>query len=232
MGKLLQANGGTLFLDEIGDMPFSLQARLLRVLQERVVTPLGSDKSIPVDLEVICATNHNLRQRMAGGLFREDLYYRLNGLVVKLPPLRERSDLEAVVRKILASEAHHARHRVAPELLALFQRHRWPGNLRQLTNLLRTAIVMAGTELEIGLHHMPDDFMEDIMDNMKDATAAPAHGASTSTERPLIQGGKLEDLAQSMISASLQAHGGNVAATARALGISRNTIYRKLKALP
>lgn len=223
-GKILQANGGTLFLDEIGDMPVSLQARLLRVLQERLVTPLGSDKSIPVDLELVCATNHNLRERMAQGLFREDLYYRLNGLVVKLPPLRERTDLDTVVEKILAAEAEHGRHRVSPELLALFHLHRWPGNFRQLTNLLRTAIIMAGKEQEIGLRHMPDDFLDDI-------AQSPPQDASASSEHLPSTGGKLEDMQQSMITAALQAHGGNVSATARALGVSRNTVYRKVKGL-
>ncbi|OBV41629.1 sigma-54-dependent Fis family transcriptional regulator [Janthinobacterium psychrotolerans] len=224
VGKILQANGGTLFLDEIGDMPFSLQARLLRVLQERMVTPLGSDKSIPVNVELICATNHNLRERMARGLFREDLYYRLNGLVVKLPPLRERTDLETVVRKILATEAEHGRHHVSPEILALFRRHRWPGNFRQLTNLLRTAIVMAGDEMEICLRHMPDDFLDDIEQN-------PAPDATASAERLLAQGASLGEMEQSVIAKSLAAHGGNVSATARALGVSRNTIYRKIPGL-
>ena len=224
VGKILQANGGTLFLDEIGDMPFSLQARLLRVLQERMVTPLGSDKSIPVNVELICATNHNLRERMARGLFREDLYYRLNGLVVKLPPLRERTDLETVVRKILSTEAEHGRYRVSPEILALFRQHRWPGNFRQLTNLLRTAIVMAGDETEICLRHMPDDFLDDIEQSApQDATA--------STDRLLAQGANLEEMEQSVILKSLEANGGNVSATARALGVSRNTIYRKIPSL-
>ena len=222
VGKILQANGGTLFLDEIGDMPFSLQARLLRVLQERMVTPLGSDKSIPVNVELICATNHNLRERMARGLFREDLYYRLNGLVVKLPPLRERTDLETVVRKILSTEAEHGRYRVSPEILALFRQHRWPGNFRQLTNLLRTAIVMAGDETEICLRHMPDDFLDDI---------EPHAGSEASTERLLAQGANLEEMEQSVILKSLEANGGNVSATARALGVSRNTIYRKIPSL-
>ncbi|RFP07970.1 MULTISPECIES: sigma-54-dependent Fis family transcriptional regulator [unclassified Duganella] len=215
VGKILQANGGTLFLDEIGDMPFSLQARLLRVLQERMVTPLGSDKSIPVNVELICATNHNLRNRIAQGLFREDLYYRLNGLVVKLPPLRERSDLETVVKKILATESNNGRYHVSQELLLLFHRHRWPGNFRQLTNLLRTAIVMAGDEHEICLSHMPDDFLDDM-------EQAPAQEEMTAC------GGNLEELEQSAILKSLAAHGGNVSATARALGVSRNTIYRKV----
>src|SRR5476649_2750517 len=216
-GKILQAHGGTLFLDEIGDMPFGLQARLLRVLQERTVTPLGSSKSIPVHVDLICATNHNLRERMAKGLFREDLYYRLNGLVVKLPPLRERTDLETVVKKILAAEAPSTRYTLAPELLRLFHRHQWPGNFRQLTNLLRTAIVMADEEQEISLHHMPDDFLDDIESApMADNTPATSNGA------------RLEELEHSAIVTALAAHGGNVSATARTLGISRNTIYRKL----
>jgi transcriptional regulator of acetoin/glycerol metabolism len=239
VGKILQANGGTLFLDEIGDMPFPLQARLLRVLQERMVTPLGSGKSIPVNVEVICATNHNLRERMAKGLFREDLYYRLNGLVVKLPPLRERTDLETVVNKILTTDSGGKRYTVAPELMQLFLQHQWPGNFRQLTNLLRTGVVMAGDEGEIGLQHMPDDFLDDLRDTQ---AAAAAHGtvvglaagaggtvgaASTAATMPCI-GARLEDMEQTLIMRTLEAHGGNVSATARALGVSRNTIYRKL----
>ena len=221
VGKILQANGGTLFLDEIGDMPFALQARLLRVLQERMVTPLGSDKSIPVNVELICATNHNLRERIARGLFREDLYYRLNGLVVKLPPLRERTDLETVVKKILATESNGARYAVTDEVLRMFMRHKWPGNFRQLTNLLRTAIIMADDEHEIGLRHMPDDFLDDI-----DMHHAP--DPALSAERLLATGAKLEEMEHSVILKSLEAHGGNVSATARALGVSRNTIYRKV----
>jgi transcriptional regulator of acetoin/glycerol metabolism len=219
VGKILQANGGTLFLDEIGDMPYSLQARLLRVLQERVVTPLGSDKSIPVNVELICATNHNLRERIAKGLFREDLYYRLNGLVVKLPPLRDRTDLESVVKKILSTEAESGRYRVSEEILRLFRRHRWPGNFRQLTNLLRTAVVMAGDEQEICLRHMPDDFLDDVE---QDGEQAPPQRGNGGMDANL---GKMEIHA---INKALAAHGGNVSAAARALGISRNTIYRKV----
>lgn len=226
VGKIVQANGGTLFLDEIGDMPVGLQARLLRVLQERMVTPLGSSKAIAVDIDLVCATNHNLRERIANGLFREDLYYRLNGLVVKLPPLRERSDLDAVVKKILASLSNGARHSVAPEIMQLFHRHKWPGNLRQLSNLLRTAIVMAGDEHVIGLQHMPDDFLDDI--EMRDATSASNPAATTETT---AAGTRLETLAHDAIQAALDAHGGNVSAAARALGISRNTMYRKLPQL-
>ncbi|RJG11183.1 sigma-54-dependent Fis family transcriptional regulator [Massilia cavernae] len=224
VGKILQANGGTLFLDEIGDMPYGLQARLLRVLQERMVTPLGSGKSITVNVELICATNHNLRERIAKGLFREDLYYRLNGLVVKLPPLRERTDLETVVNKILAAESGGARFTVSAEVLQLFRQHKWPGNFRQLTNLLRTAAIMAAGEDEIGMRHMPDDFLDDI------GTVQERH-AVVSTERMIAAGANLEEMEHTVIVKSLEAHGGNVSATARALGVSRNTIYRKLPGL-
>ncbi|MES2153048.1 MAG: sigma-54-dependent Fis family transcriptional regulator [Pseudomonadota bacterium] len=221
IGRILQANGGTLFLDEIGDMPFGLQARLLRVLQERMVTPLGSDKSITVNVELICATNHNLRERIAKGLFREDLYYRLNGLVVKLPPLRERTDLETVVKKILSTESNGGNYKMSAEVLQLFRQHKWPGNFRQLTNLLRTAIIMAGDEREISQRHMPDDFLDDI------ETGQATH-VGANADKMIASGANLEQMEQTVILKALEANGGNVSATARALGVSRNTIYRKV----
>lgn len=224
IGKILQANGGTLFLDEIGDMPLSLQARLLRVLQERMVTPLGSAKSIPVNVELICATNKNLRDQIAKGEFREDLYYRLNGLVVKLPPIRERTDLETVVNKVLALESNAALYSVAPDIMQLFKQHSWPGNFRQLTNLLRTAIVMAGDCHVISLEHLPDDFFDDIEEVQN-------HISIDSSSRFVASGSNLEEMEISVIQKSLESHSGNVSATARALGVSRNTIYRKISGI-
>jgi transcriptional regulator of acetoin/glycerol metabolism len=218
-GKILQADRGTLFLDEIGDMPIGMQARLLRTLQERLVTPLGSDRSIPVDLQLICATNHNLRERINQQMFREDLYYRLNGLVVKLPPLRERTDLETVVRKILGTASDNGPYTVSPDILRLFRQHQWPGNFRQLNNLLRTAIVMAGDEREIGVAHMPDDFLDDVMST----------SAGRVSDRGLVATTRnLNTMEQLEIRKALAAHHGNVSAAARTLGISRNTIYRKI----
>ncbi|MCX8516608.1 MAG: sigma-54-dependent Fis family transcriptional regulator, partial [Rhodoferax sp.] len=162
IGKVQLAHGGTLFLDEIGDMPRHLQARLLRVLQERKVSPLGGGKEVEVDVAVVCATNRNLKELIAKGEFREDLYYRLNGLVVRLPALRERQDLEVVARKILSSLCQSATPMgIAAEVMDLFHRFPWPGNFRQLFNLLRTTVVMAGGCKEIGLHHLPDDFLEE-----------------------------------------------------------------------
>jgi len=162
-GKIQMAHGGTLFLDEIGDMPTQLQARLLRVLQERRVTPLGSGKEYDVDVMLICATNKNLKTLIAQGQFREDLYYRLNGLVVRLPALRERSDFEIVANKILFTLCEPGQKiQISKAVMDLFVQFRWPGNFRQLHNLLRTAVVMVGQSGDIGLEHLPDDFLEEV----------------------------------------------------------------------
>ncbi|WP_434109986.1 sigma-54-dependent Fis family transcriptional regulator [Paraburkholderia caffeinilytica] len=233
LGKLLQANGGTLFLDEIGDMPYPLQVRLLRVLQERLVNPLGSSKSIPVDIAIICATHRDLREMIAQNRFREDLYYRLNGLVVKLPPLRERTDLATVIQKMLQSEppdcASGNRLSVAGDVMALFERCTWPGNFRQLGNLLRTAAAMVDDDGEIRVEHLPDDFFEDL----RSTANAPGTVVSATDSQTAwaAQAVRLQDVATSTIAAAVARHGGNVSAAARDLGISRNTIYRKLPAL-
>ncbi|WPX45181.1 MULTISPECIES: sigma-54-dependent Fis family transcriptional regulator [unclassified Undibacterium] len=213
IGKILQADGGTLFLDEIGDMPLNLQARLLRVLQERMITPLGSDRAIAIDIALICATNRPLREMIAKASFRDDLYYRLNGLVVKLPPLRERSDLAVIIDRLLQSAELGLGYRLADEVFDLFLRHTWPGNFRQLSTLLKTAMLMTGGEREIRFEHLPDDFLEDA------GIAAPGAAAPAA--------GTMDQIAVSVIQSSLASHAGNVSATARSLGISRNTIYRK-----
>ncbi|MBN8510475.1 MAG: sigma-54-dependent Fis family transcriptional regulator, partial [Burkholderiales bacterium] len=176
VGKIVQASGGTLFLDEIGDMPLALQAHLLRVLQERQVVPLGSSKSIAVDVSLICATHRNLREMIERQQFREDLYYRLNGLAVRLPPLRERTDLRALVGRILERECSDRWHVLAPDVLELFDRYRWPGNVRQLSNVLRTACVMAGQERLITRAHLSDDFIDEVRAGRDAAAADPPGG--------------------------------------------------------
>lgn len=221
-GKIIQANGGTLFLDEIGDMPLNLQARLLRVLQDRMVTPLGGTKSIPVNIDLICATNRQLRDMIAAGEFRDDLYYRLNGLVVKLPPLRERSDLDVVIEKILHAEGNGAGFSISAEVMALFRRHTWPGNFRQLSNLLRTAILMTGDDRQIDIEHLPEDFLDDL------AEAVHADTEQAMAQQSVLAGSTMNEIEQSVIEKALAAHDGNVSAAARALGVSRNTIYRKM----
>jgi len=218
MGKFLQANGGTIFLDEIGDMPLSLQARLLRVLQERAVNPLGSSKTFPVNVMVICATHQNLRDRIENKTFREDLYYRLNGLVIKLPALRERTDLEVIVRKILQVESNGQNHRLSADVLKLFTNYPWPGNIRQLANVLRTTVIMADADGLIARDHLPTDFLEEVM-TIK--TPAPSSAIAIGESR-------LHRIEAEVIRQVIDSHAGNVSAAARQLGISRNTIYRKL----
>ncbi|MGN6087318.1 sigma-54-dependent Fis family transcriptional regulator [Trinickia sp.] len=244
VGKIVQAHGGTLFLDEIGDMPYPLQVRLLRVLQERVVNPLGSTKTIPVDIAIVCATHRDLREMIAQNRFREDLYYRLNGLIVKLPPLRERKDLVVVVGKMLEREALRGGDgqclTIAQEVMARFEQCTWPGNFRQLGNLLRTAAAMVDEDGEIRCEHLPDDFFGDLRPepvHEQPAAAAAAAveaepaSASASTSRAASasqQGTRLQDVAAQAIAATLAQYGGNVSAAARALGVSRATLYRKM----
>jgi sigma-54 dependent transcriptional regulator, acetoin dehydrogenase operon transcriptional activator AcoR len=252
-GRIVQANGGTLFLDEIGDMPHALQARLLRVLQERCVTPLGSQKSIPVDIAVIGATHRNLRTMIDAGAFREDLYYRLNGLVVRLPALRERSDLAVVARRILLTQCAQGAPQISTSVMALFDRYSWPGNIRQLANVLRTAAVMAAGEPLITEAHLSDDFLDDTRRLAAAPLAAPRTGApvaandrsveverapQTAAPEPHEANDPAPDPAArftlgeaeiEMIRRALAEANGNISVASRRLGISRNTIYRKLR---
>lgn len=219
-GLLRQAHGGTLFLDEIGDMPLALQARLLRVLQEREVSPLGGGAPLAVDFALICATHRCLPVEVEAQRFREDLYYRINGLSLQLPPLRQRTDFMALVQTLLAEAAPGRSVSVHPELQAALAAYRWPGNLRQLANLLRTACALLDEHEDcIDWTHLPDDLA---------AALAPA-GAPVP---PLDKGVVPEDLRQLSARCIQQALGlaqGNRSEAARRLGISRNTLYRKLR---
>ncbi|MCA6216682.1 sigma-54-dependent Fis family transcriptional regulator [Ideonella sp. B7] len=235
VGKIVQAHGGVLFLDEIGDMPLSLQAHLLRVLQERQVTPLGGSRPIPVDVTVLCATHRHLREMIEAKSFREDLYYRLNGLALKLPPLRERSDLPALVQRLLAELSPERELRLSSEVRRLFQHYPWPGNVRQLHNVLRTACVMTSPALEVLPEHLPDDFLEEAGRSLREAIRRPAlwaepadttAGTAPTEARAAVP---LQTLAQQAIRQALEQAGGNVSLAARQLGVSRNTVYRALR---
>ncbi len=229
IGRIVQANGGTLFLDEIGDMPASLQGRLLRVLQERVVMPLGSVKAYPVDIAVICATHQQIRELVSAGRFRQALYFRLNGLTVKLPPLRLRTDFDALLKLLLQEFGGATAPALDPEVRALFRHHPWPGNLRQLSNLLRTAVIMAEDEGIIRRQHLPDDFIEDIEHSLGLAAApTPAASPLPLAAAAIPPQGRLEDLALLAIEDAISRNAGNISAAARELGISRATLYRKL----
>jgi len=229
-GKILQANGGTLFLDEIGDMPLSLQARLLRVLQERTVTPLGSTRPYPVDVGLVCATHRRLRELINQGHFREDLYYRLNGFVLTLPPLRERTDLLELVHRLIEGETRGGeRVEISGEVMELFRRHSWPGNLRQLHNLLRTALAMVDSDGCITRDHLPDDFLEEFGDTGVGGVVPQLSLSSAVEYLAPVAPGSLEDLETTAIQRAVEFHRGNISAAARELGISRNTLYRKLQ---
>jgi transcriptional regulator with PAS, ATPase and Fis domain len=234
-GKVMQAHGGTLFLDEIGDMPLALQARLLRVLQEREITPLGGGRPVAVDLAVISATHRPLRDMIAARSFREDLYYRLNGLVVQLPPLRDRSDLMVLAERLLKRECRDRMPRLSEEVVALMQAYHWPGNIRQLATLLRTAAAMVGTEPVITVEHLSEDFLLDarlmaptLPSAQTSAKAAPQDDAADREPEAAPPGRTLQQLENDTVRRALAEAGGNISVAARRLGISRNTIYRKL----
>ncbi len=219
IGRLREAHGGTLFLDEIGDMPLSMQTRLLRVLQERQVSPLGGGRAIDVDFALICATHCKLREAADQGIFRSDLYYRINGLTVTLPSLRERGDFQALTEQLLAYLNPKRDVYLAPDLLAQLSRHPWPGNLRQYSNVLRTASAMLEQhEDQIDWRHLSDDLIEEL-------TALPKSIVLPGTESPSQN---LEELSRSAIRQALGSSNGNISEAARRLGISRQTLYRKL----
>jgi len=218
-GRIREADGGTLFLDEIGDMPLLLQARLLRVLQERVVVPLGGGQPVPVDFSLICATHRDLPTEMQAGRFREDLYYRLNGLTLRLPPLRERTDLQALMERELHNLVPARPVRLAPDVDQAMQAYRWPGNVRQLFNALRTACALLDDhEDTVGWEHLPDD----LALALRTATSAPGVDA-TASDLP----SDLRTLSRQTIERTVAQCDGNLSEAARLLGISRNTLYRR-----
>jgi len=219
MGRILQANGGTLFLDEIGDMPVALQSRLLNVIEDREVMPLGGNKVVSVDVRVISATQHNPLDMIAAGQFREDLYYRLNGITVRLPPLRQRTDTAELIRKLLASEAGAgAPVEMEPALIERLVKHAWPGNVRQLRNVLRTILALR-TSQRLTLAELNEEWL----------TYGATEQAVHEPENPAADGedllGEAEREALRRILESCQ---WNVSAAAARLHISRRTIYRKI----
>ncbi|WP_095053156.1 sigma-54-dependent Fis family transcriptional regulator [Pseudomonas sp. Irchel s3b2] len=213
IGLIRKADKGTLFLDEIGDMPLPTQARLLRVLQERCVQPVGSSELFPVDIRIISATNRSLREQVQLGRFREDLYYRIGGLTLELPPLRERSDKQALFKRLWEQHREPSQWAgLSPEVMELFSRHPWPGNLRQVSSVMQVALAMA-EEQPVRPEHLPDDFFVDLEMEPVDS--------------PQTLAVDLNDAEQ--LNRQLQAAGGNISHLARRLGVSRNTLYKRLR---
>jgi sigma-54 dependent transcriptional regulator, acetoin dehydrogenase operon transcriptional activator AcoR len=232
-GKILQSAGGTLFLDEIGDMPLTLQTRLLRVLEEQEIMPLGSETAIKVDLHVLAASHRNLREMIANGTFREDLYYRLNGITLELPALRDRADKERVIHHALAVETGNGRPAaIEMDALQRLVAYPWPGNVRELRNVIRTALaiceggVVRGIDLPREIREAQSDGASDTGSSTSVSQGASARGAGCDSSVPVNPLKAAERAA--LVRVIAECHG-NMTRVAAQLGMSRNTLYRRMK---
>jgi two-component system response regulator HydG len=214
-GLLEAADDGTLFLDEIGDLPVDMQAKLLRALQEREVKPVGSNERRPLRARIIAATNRDLDAAIRGGTFRQDLYFRLNVVQIKLPPLRERkSDIPLLVNSFLEkiAEPDHAAHTLTADALRHLMVYDWPGNVRELENCIQRGVAM-GTTTEVQFNDLPT--------NLRD----PARESAGDESEVL----SLMVLERRAIFRAMRETNGDKLAAARLLGIGKTTLYRKLK---
>lgn len=218
-GLLREADGGFLLLDEIGDMPLPMQARLLRVLQDREITPLGTSQSVRVDFSLICATHRNLPEMVAAGKFRQDLYYRISQFHVHLLPLRERTDLPRVIdqhwQQISSGDPAYSLARETAELLAAYK---WPGNYRQLAGTFRAMLALAEPFMPVQPSALPSDILSSITETDPDQI----EDASAPHQRDFDQ------MTCDILKGALERNGGNISRAARSLGISRGTFYRRL----
>ena len=247
-GRFEQAEGGTLFLDEIGDMPLEAQTRLLRVLQQGEYTTVGGRQLLRTNVRIIAATNKDLRGLIAQGLFREDLFYRLNVVPLRLPPLRERSDdIPDLVRHFLrqAAEAGLAQKTITPEALDLLRRHRWPGNVRELENLIRRVAALYADEtisarIVAGELAVPLDVQSAALPAGEDTISG---AVERHLNRLLAQTGRegslppdlydlvLPEFEKPLISMCLAVTRGNQIKAAELLGMNRNTLRKKIREL-
>ena len=222
-GKFRSADGGTLFLDEIGEMPLQLQAKLLRVLQEREIEPVGSDKVTKVDVRVIAATNIDLQKRVNEGAFRADLYYRLNVLAIELPPLRDCiDDLPEICARLLEDIVHSGDYlnaKITPSGLSALARYDWPGNVRELRNVLERALILSDSGRLTG-----DDFARILTFGAAAGAAAPARPVGIVV--PYAQAEA--EFERRTLECALAAANGQISDAAKMLRISRATFYKKL----
>lgn len=219
-GRFEEANGGTIFIDEIGDLALPLQAKLLRALQERTVSRLGSNTSHPIDVRVICATNRNLEQMVREGTFREDLYFRISVVKIPMPTLRDRAeDIPLLAEYFLRSFAkiHKKQHRsMTPGFLGALARHGWPGNVRELQNVIERSVVLANGHERLGVDDLPPELQDlGLSDELPKGSF---HEAVKGFKRELVR-------------SALAKHGGNKLKSARELGISRCYLHRLLNQL-
>ena len=214
VGRFEEAAGGTLFLDEIGELELSLQAKLLRVLQEREVERLGSNKKVKVDFRLVCSTNRYIQKEVKANKFREDLFYRINVVQIKVPPLRKRKDdIIALVSEFLREFSAREKKdvTVSREVMNILQDYDWPGNIRQLRNTIERAIVFARGK-EVGPQDLPQELLFD-----REAREAPD------------QAGTLRQVEAAAIKDAIQKCNGNKSKASKLLGISRKAFYRRLK---
>jgi len=228
-GRFQLASGGTLFLDEIGDMPAALQAKLLRALQEKIVEPLGSVKAVETDVRILAATNRDLAADVAAGRFREDLYYRLAVLEIRIPPLRERTgDLPLLAGHLLrklGAKNHKEIRSIAPSFVEALTRHSWPGNVRELENVLERALILARSDT-LGPELLPPQIAGLVSGGAAAGEPGAAlHDVDLSAGLP----GAMEEAEREALVRALDASGGHRERTADALGISRRTLQYKLK---
>ena len=229
-GKFKLADGGTLFLDEIGDMPLALQPKLLRALQEGEIEPLGSNKVVPFDARVIAATSRDLAALVREGRFREDLYYRLNVLPVKVPPLRERrGDIPALAEVLvedIAMRNGSAPFDLGTDAIALLSSQRWRGNIRELRNVLEQAAMRSDSQ-HIAARLLEEVLREAGIERVPPAPAPRTLAPARNVLRPLAE--QVAEIERHAIAAALEATGGNKLAAARLLGISRAKLYERLE---
>ncbi|CAN7590877.1 sigma-54-dependent Fis family transcriptional regulator [Pseudorhodoferax sp. LjRoot39] len=222
-GRVREADGGILFLDEIGEMPIGLQSRLLRVLENRVVVPLGGGRPVAVDFDLVCATHQSLAAMVQAGRFRADLMYRLAGFTASVPALRERADRRALIARLFDELGGLQRRlRLREEVLDRLAAHSWPGNVRELRSVLKSLIALAEEGDQVGLDELPASLREAMP-----ASAAPALPAEA-VDRPVAVTESLRDATRSAIAQALEASGNDVAQAARLLGVHRSTVYRHL----
>jgi transcriptional regulator with GAF, ATPase, and Fis domain len=248
IGRIEAAEGGTLFLDEIGEMPMDMQAKLLRVLQERVVTPVGGNRSVPVDVRVISATNRNLQTMVKEGTFRQDLYYRLNVLPIRLPPLRERpEEIPVLVRAFLRRFADQPA-KITPEAMRFLYAYQWPGNVRELENAIEAALVLAEDTIRpehLPPHVAPDPQTPPVLDTEAEhpRPQTVSSGPLPADAEPIVDDGEQPQDEQSeaslddaltaferhrIVDALTRADGVQVEA-ARLLGIKERSLWHRIK---
>jgi len=236
-GRFAQANGGTLFLDEIGEMPGSMQVKLLRVIQEREVTRVGGEKSQAVDVRLVAATNRNLQEEVAAGRFREDLYYRLKVVSLHMPPLKDRRDdiplLGAHFASLYARKNDKTVTGFSPEALDVLTAYSWPGNVRELENCMERAVVLLSGH-EISLRELPAELVHaPECAALRSASplpqrGGPDHPATAPLTGTSLAGSTLEELERAAILQTLEKTGGNKSEAAKILGITRKTLHLKL----